>query len=235
MGMAAFNRARKQKMALTDARARDDAEQMKDLRQQSPEVMTKQVDDPDSLATPPYADEDQLINIPADADPQREIEAMEQAKRNRDRVPTDEEREELGNAHLRDEKTKAIPNDVESGQDRTLKGQEASRRKASEPYEDHRVKPQLDGRKRVNEPEETRPDADTTVSDVTREDATPPAEDDDPATVKKIVEESEVKAEKREAEETAEVVIPVTEDPAEAKEKGTSASVRKPGRPKSSS
>jgi len=189
MGMSAFNRARRQQEALADAKARDDAEQQKPLAERYPPDRVQEfTENSDLLGSPPYADVGQYINIPADADPDRERKAMEQAERNRDHVPTDEERWQLQNAHFRDAKTKAVPDHDEAGNDRTLKGQEGSRRKASEPYEDPRS-PRLDGSVRVSEPWEERPDSDTSVSENTARDPVPPSLDDDPETVRRIVEE----------------------------------------------
>lgn len=194
MGMAAFNRARRQKMALSDAKARDDGEQNKDLIDRDPEDVEKDLETylRGDMGSPPYADEGQLINIRADADPEREKRAMEQAELNKTRVLTEEERWILQNAHFRDDKTKAIPDHDEAGKDRTLKGQESSRRKASAPYEDTRVDPEHDGRLRSLEPEEERPDGDTTVSDVTAQDPTPPVVDDQPETAGKIADGEKV-------------------------------------------
>lgn len=194
MGMAAFNRARRQKMALADAKARDDGEQNKDLIDQDSKTVQEALETyrRGEMGSPPYADEGQLINIRADADPEREKRAMEQAELNKTRVLTEEERWILQNAHFRDDKTKAIPDHDEAGKDRTLKGQESSRRKASAPYEDPRVQPELDGRLRTLEPEEERPDADTTVSEVTAQDPTPPVVDDEPETSGEIADGEKV-------------------------------------------
>ena len=188
MGMAAFNRARRQKMALADAKARDDGEQNKDLIDQDPKAVEEamEVYRRGDMGSPPYADEGQLINIPADADPDREQHAAEQAERNKTHILTEEERWILQNAHFRDAKTKAIPDHDEAGKDRTIYGQRASRKKASAPYEDFRVEPEHDGRLRINEPAEERPDVDTTVSDATRQDPTPAVVDDQAETVEKI-------------------------------------------------
>ena len=189
MGMSAYNRARRQQEAAADAKARDDAEQQKPLAERYPPDRVQEfTENSDLLGSPPYADVGQYINIPADADPDRERKAMEQAERNRDHVPTDDQRWQLQNSHFRDAKTKAIPDHDEAGNDRTLKGQEASRREASAPYEDPRS-PTLDGSVRVTEPWEERPDSDTSVSDATAQDPVPPSLDDDPDTVRRIVEE----------------------------------------------
>lgn len=227
MGMAAFNRARRQKMALSDAKARDDAEQNKDLIDQDPkkvadDLVTYRRGD---MGSPPYADEGQLINIPADADPDRERKAMEQAERNKTHVMTEEERWILQNAHFRDAKTKAIPDHDEAGKDRTIYGQRASRKKASAPYEDLRVEPEHDGRLRVNEPQDERPDGDTTVSDATRQDATPVVVDDQAETVEKIAKGKKVVTEDI-PESSLSPEIPAPEPKADAK-----AEPRKPGRP----
>jgi hypothetical protein len=200
--MSAFNRARRQQEAEADAKARDDAEQQKPLAERyPPDRIQEFTENSDLLGSPPYADVGQFINIPADADPERERKAMEQAERNRDRVPTDEERWQLQNAHFRDAKTKAIPDHDEAGNDRTLKGQEGSRRKASAPYEDPRS-PNLDGSVRVSEPWEERPDSDTSVSEQTAQDPVAPSLDDDPETVRRIVEEGAVPTERDIPEES---------------------------------
>jgi hypothetical protein len=231
MGMAAFNRHRRQKMALADAKARDDAEQNKDLLDQDPKAVEEDLETyrRGEMGSPPYADEGQLINIRADADPEREKRAMEQAELNKSRVLTEEERWIIQNAHFRDDKTKAIPDHDEAGKDRTLKGQEASRRKASAPYEDPRVQPELDGRLRTLEPEEERPDADTTVSEVTAQDPTPPVVDDEPETAGKIADgEKVVTQDIPEESLSPEPSEPKSSNPPKP---APAAEPRKPGRP----
>lgn len=211
MGIAAFNRARRQQEALADAKARDDAEQQKPLTEKySSDEIAKFTENNDLMASPPYADVGQLINIPADADPDREKAAMEQAKLNRERILTEEERWQLQNAHFRDAKTKAIPDHDEAGQDRTKEGQKASRQKASAPYEDPSV-PQHDGSKRIEQPWEERPDSDTSVSEETAQDAVPPSLDDDPATVGKIIDEDAKPTERDIPEESLTPVIKAPE------------------------
>lgn len=191
MGMSAFNRHRRQQEALKDAQARDDAEQTKPLSETySDEDMAKFTENNDLMGSPPYADVAGLINIPADADPKREEAAMKQAGKNRERNPTDEDRWQLQNSHFRDAKVKAIPDFDEAGQDRTLAGQQDLRAQASKPYEDPRS-PALDGRERVAEPWEERPDSDTTVSEKTRRGATKPVLDDDPNLIERIVDKGE--------------------------------------------
>jgi hypothetical protein len=189
--MSAFNRHRRQQEALKDAQARDDEAQAKPVSEKySDDEMAKFAENNDLMGSPPYADVDGLINIPADADPKREEAAMRQAEKNRDRVPTDEDRWHLQNAHFRDAKVKAIPDFDEAGQDRTLAGQHDLRAQASKPYEDPRS-PTLDGRERVAEPWEERPDSDTSVSKKTRRGATKPVLDDDPNLVERIVDKGE--------------------------------------------
>lgn len=187
MSATAFNRARRQRLA------RQDAENRKPREIEESQEAVKAVPDPvenlDELGSPPYADEGQLINIVSGTDLERDRESWKQAELNKTRVLSPEELAELQNSHLRDPKTKAIPNPDEAGADRTLKGQESSRRKAGAPYRDKRVKPQEDGRIRATEPEEERPDADTTVSEKTAQDQVPPSEDDDPKLIEKIDDE----------------------------------------------
>jgi hypothetical protein len=213
MGMSAFNRHRRQAEALADARARDDAEQAKPLSEKySDDEMAKFAENNDLMGSPPYADVAELINIPADADPGREQAAMEQAGKNRTRVPTDEDRWHLQNSHFRDEKTKAIPDFDEAGQDRTLKGQEDLRAEAAKPYEDPRS-PAFDGRERQAEPWEERPDSDTTVSPRTRKKATPPVLDDDPALIETIVDKGERPTEVEVPEQSMTPVAPAPQPP----------------------
>lgn len=214
MGMAAFNRSRRQQEALADANARDDSEQQKPLTEKySSDDIAKFTENNDLLASPPYADVGQLINIPADADPDREKAAAEQAKLNRERILTEEERWQLQNSHFRDAKTKAIPDHDEAGKDRTKEGQKASRKKASAPYEDTSVEPQHDGRKRIEQPWEERSDSDTSVSENTAQDPVPPSLDDDPATVGAIIDDDAKPTERDIPEESLTPEIKAPEPP----------------------
>lgn len=189
--LAAFNRNRAQRIALADAAKRPPQEVAES--QEAVNAIPVLVEDQDELASPPYADADQLINVQGDSDLDREMEGMRQAELNKTRKFSREALDELQNSHLHEPKVKAIPDPVEMGQDRTVEGQKAARRKAEAPYKDDRVKPERDGRIRATEPEEDRPDGDTTVSDVvTNVDTYPMDEDDDPKHVERMVAEHPV-------------------------------------------
>lgn len=191
--IAAFNRNRAQQAALQDA-AKRQPQQVAES-QDAVKAVPEPVDNLDKLGSPPYADADQLINVQGDSDIDRELEGMRQAELNRTRVFSKEALEEIQNAHLHEPKVKAIPDPDEVGQDRTLEGQKSLRAKAEAPYKDKRVKPENDGRIRATEPEEDRPDGDTTVSNVvTNVDTMPMHEDDDPKFVERMVEEHPAEA-----------------------------------------
>ena len=183
--IAAFNRARAQQAAIKDALARPPFEvtESQELAKAAPVV----VENLDVLASPPYADADQLINVQGDSNLDREMEGMRQAKLNRERVLSPKALEELQNAHLHEPKVKAIPDPDEVGQDRSLKGQKKLRDKAEAPYKDDRVKPIPDGRLRASEPYEKRPDGETTTSAVvTNVGVHPTHEADDQAFIEKL-------------------------------------------------
>src|SRR4051794_21561695 len=172
MSVTAFNRARRQAEALADAKARDDKAQNTPLNHKlSPREMAEfaRNETPD-MASPPYPDLKRLINIPADANLDREAEAHRQSLLNRTRVLTDEAREELQNAHWRDDKTKAIPDHNEPGRDRSQKGLWPLQEEASADYRDPRS-PTHDGRIRATEDYAQRPDVDTTESKASRQKA----------------------------------------------------------------
>ena len=186
--IAAFNRNRAQQAALADAAKREPQHiaESQEVAKAAPVF----VENADELGSPPYADADQLINVQGDSDIDREMEGLRQAELNRTRVFSQEALEEISNSHLHEPKVKAIPDPDEAGTDRTLKGQKSMRAKAEAPYRDKRVKPENDGRIRATEPEEDRPDGDTTVSDVvTNVDTFPMDEDDDPKHVERMADE----------------------------------------------
>lgn len=189
--LAAFNRNRAQRIALEDAAKRPPQEVAES--QEAVNAIPVLVENQDELASPPYADADQLINVQGDSDLDREMEGMRQAELNKTRKFSREALDELQNSHLHEPKVKAIPDPDEMGQDRTVEGQKAARRKAEAPYKDDRVKPERDGRIRATEPEEDRPDGDTTVSNVvTNVDTFPMDEDDDPKHVERMAEQHPV-------------------------------------------
>lgn len=184
--IAAFNRNRAQQAAIQDALNRKPMEvaESQEVAKAAPVV----VEDQDDLASPPYADADQLINVQGDSNLDREMEGLRQAELNRTRVLSPKALEELQNAHLHEPKTKAIPDPDEAGKDRSLKGQKAMRDKAEKPYKDDRVKPIPDGRLRAAEPYEDRPDGETTTSAVvTNVGVHPTHEADDQKFVEKLV------------------------------------------------
>lgn len=179
------NRARAQQAAIKDAQARPPFEvtESQELAKAAPVV----VENLDDLASPPYADADQLINVQGDSNLDREMEGLRQAELNRTRVLSPKALEELQNAHLHEPKVKAIPDPDETGKDRSLKGQKAMRDKAEAPYKDDRVKPIPDGRIRATEPYEDRPDGETTTSAVvTNVGVHPTHEADDQKFVEKL-------------------------------------------------
>lgn len=224
MSITAFNRSRRQNEAVADAKARDDAEQNKPLneRMDAEQLAEYARENPVAdMASPPYPDMAHLINIPADANLKREADAMKQAQLNRTRVLSYEAREELQNAHLRDDKTKAIPDHDEAGQDRSQKGMWPLQEEAYADYHDPRS-PADDGRVRAAEPYSERPDVDTTESKASRQKATSLVPDDDPNEHGAIVDRGDAKALKIAEENAAVALVPRTDDPKEAKEKGAS-------------
>ncbi len=189
MSVTSFNRSRRQNEALADAKARDDAKQntplnhAMDARQLSEYAREPTPD----MASPPYPDIRKLVNIPSGSDKGRELEGARQSELNKVRVLSEEARNELQNSHLRDAKTKAIPDHDEAGQDRSQKGMAPLQAEAYKDYEDPRA-PQHDGRIRATEDYTQRPDVDTTVS---KKSSTKPVklpEDDKSETVGKIAE-----------------------------------------------
>ena len=183
--IAAFNRNRAQQAAIQDALNRKPMEVAES--QEVAKAAPVYVEDLDDLASPPYADADQLINVQGDSNLDREVEGLRQAELNRTRVLSPKALEELQNAHLHEPKVKAIPDPDEAGGDRTLKGQKKLRDKAEAPYKDDRVKPIPDGRIRAGEPYEDRPDGETTTSAVvTNVGVHPTHEADDQKFVEKL-------------------------------------------------
>jgi hypothetical protein len=223
MSATAFNRSRRQAEALADAKARDDVAQNTPLNHKlDAEALAEfSRSDPANMASPPYPDLARLINIPADANLQREAEAMKQAELNKTRILSDEAREELQNSHWRDDKTKAIPDHDEAGQDRSQFGMAPLQDEAYADYQDPRS-PYRDGRLRAAEPYDKRPDADTTESKASRQKATPLVPDDDPKEIGAIIERGNAKAMKKAEDAAAVVLVPATDDPKEAKVKGAS-------------
>lgn len=192
MSVTSFNRSRRQNEALADAKARDDAKQNTPLNHaKDAKELSKFAQDPTpDMASPPYPDIRKLVNIPADADLNREIEGARQSELNKVRVLSEAARNELQNAHLRDEKTKAIPDHDEAGQDRSQEGMAPLQAEAYKDYEDPRA-PQHDGRIRATEEYSERPDVDTTVSKKSRTKPVKLPEDDKSETVGKIAEKHE--------------------------------------------
>jgi hypothetical protein len=189
MSVTSFNRSRRQNEALADAKARDDAKQNTPLNHaMDARQLSKFAQDPTpDMASPPYPDIRKLVNIPSGSDMEREIEGAKQSELNKVRVLSEEARNELQNAHLRDDKVKAIPDHDEAGQDRSQQGMAPLQQEAYKDYEDPRA-PQHDGRIRATEEYSERPDVDTTVS---KKSATKPVklpEDDKSETVGKIAE-----------------------------------------------
>lgn len=183
--IAAFNRNRAQQAAIQDALNRKPMEVAES--QEVAKAAPVYVENLDDLASPPYADADQLINVQGDSNLDREMEGLRQAELNRTRVLSPKALEELQNAHLHEPKTKAIPDPDENGKDRSLAGQKAMRDKAEKPYKDDRVKPIPDGRLRAGEPYEDRPDGETTTSAVvTNVGVHPTHEADDQRFVEKL-------------------------------------------------
>jgi hypothetical protein len=232
MSATAFNRSRRQAEALQDAKARDDEAQNKPLNtrmdaRQLAEFSRNAAEELPKMASPPYPDMKKLINIPADANLDREVEAYKQSMMNRTRVLTDEAREELSNSHLRDDKVKAIPDHDEAGQDRSQFGMASLQEQAYADYQDPRS-PTFDGRIRATEEYAKRPDVDTTESKASRQKATPLVEDDDPKTVGAIIERGMAAAQKRIEADAAVALAPTSDDPAEMKEKGASKFVPAP-------
>lgn len=192
MSATSFNRSRRQAEALADAKARDDAAQNTPLNHKlSVEEMNNFARDqlPD-MASPPYPDVRKLVNIISASDKEREIAAAKESELNKIRVLSPEAQAELQNAHLRDDKTKAIPDHDEAGQDRSQLGMAPLQQQAYKDYEDPRS-PQHDGRIRSTEDQTKRPDVDTTVSKASRTKPTPVVEDDKAETVTKIAEKFE--------------------------------------------
>lgn len=223
MGISAFNRARRQAEALADAQARDDEQQNKSLnmRLNAEELSIHSREETPDMASPPYPDIGRFLNIPADAYLEREAEAMEEAQMNRTRILTYEAREELQNSHLRDEKTKAIPDYDEAGQDRSQKAMWSLQEEAYAEYHDPRS-PADDGRIRAGEPYNERPDVDTTESRAARQKAASTAKDDQPKEDARIIEEGEAKAKETAEQNAAVMLVARTDDPKEAKQKGSS-------------
>ena len=92
-----------------------------------------------NMASPPYPDIRKLVNIPSGSDKGRELEGARQSELNKVRVLSEEARNELQNSHLRDAKTKAIPDHDEAGQDRSQKGMAPLQAEAYKDYEDPRA------------------------------------------------------------------------------------------------
>jgi hypothetical protein len=187
MSVTSFNRSRRQNEALADAKARDDAKQNTPLNHamDAKELSQFARDPTPDMASPPYPDIRKLVNIPSGSDMNREIEGARQSELNKVRVLSEEARNELQNAHLRDDKVKAIPDHDEAGQDRSQLGMAPLQQEAYKDYEDPRA-PQHDGRIRATEEYTQRPDVDTTVS---KKSSTKPVklpEDDKSETVGKI-------------------------------------------------
>jgi hypothetical protein len=226
MSATAFNRARRQSEALADAKARDNVAQNTPLNhkldsEQMAEFARTGRDDLPKMASPPYPDTGRLINVPADANLEREAEAFRQSELNKTRVLTDEAREELQNSHWRDAKTKAIPDHDEAGFDRSQFGMAPLQEQAYADYEDPRS-PTHDGRIRATEEYKERPDVDTTESKASRQAAPKKlAKDDDPKEVGNIIERGMAAAQKRIEADAAVALTPVT-DPKEALEVGAS-------------
>jgi hypothetical protein len=189
MSVTSFNRSRRQNEALADAKARDDAKQNTPLNQaMNAEQLSQFARDPTpDMASPPYPDVRKLVNIPSGSDLGREVEGARQSELNKVRVLSDEARNELQNAHLRDDKVKAIPDHDEAGQDRSQKGMAPLQAQAYKDYEDPRA-PQHDGRIRATEEYTKRPDVDTTASTNSRTKPVKLPEDDKSETVGKIAE-----------------------------------------------
>lgn len=192
MSVTSFNRSRRQNEALADAKARDDAKQNTPLNHAlDAKELSKFAQDPTpDMASPPYPDIRKLVNIPSGADLGREIEGARQSELNKVRVLSDEARNELQNAHLRDDKTKAIPDHDEAGQDRSQEGMAPLQQQAYADYEDPRA-PQHDGRIRATEEYSERPDVDTTASKKSRTKPVKLPEDDKSETVGKIADKHE--------------------------------------------
>lgn len=228
MSATSFNRARRQAEALSDAKARDDDAQNTPLNHKlSVDEMNAFARDqlPD-MGSPPYPDIRKLVNIVSGSDKDREIAAAKESELNKVRVLSDEARNELQNAHLRDEKVKAIPDHDEAGQDRSTEGMKPLQEKAYKDYEDERS-PQHDGRIRATEKYEDRPDVDTTVSKNSRTKPTKLVEDDKAETVGKIAAKHDSRM-----VPTAET-FEATEEDAKAREseKASSESASKTGEP----
>jgi len=232
MSATAFNRARRQAEALADAKARDDVAQNTPLNhkfdaEQFAEFARTARGELPNMASPPYPDTGRLINIPADANLEREAEAFRQSELNKTRVLSDEAREELQNSHWRDAKTKAIPDHDEAGFDRSQFGMAPLQEQAYADYQDPRS-PTYDGRIRATEEYSERPDVDTTESKASRQKAPAKlAKDDDPKEVGNIIERGMAAAQKRMEADAAVALSPVT-DPKEAKEVGASKFVDAP-------
>lgn len=228
MSVTAFNNSRRQQMALQDAKARDDVAQNTPLNHKlDAKQMTEQTEhyyeNPESMASPPYPDEGRLINIPADANLDREFQAAEQAELNKTRNISYEAREELQNAHLRDDKTKAIPDHDEAGQDRSQLAMQPVQAEIYDPDYSDMEAPQRDGRLRATQDYKSRPDVDTTESRRSRQKApktTQLPKDDQPSEVGKIIERGNAKAAKRREAEEKMMMVATDVDPQEALQTG---------------
>jgi hypothetical protein len=175
------------------------------------------------MASPPYPDEGRLINIPADANLDREFEAAEQAELNKTRVPSYEAREELQNAHWRDDKTKAIPDHDEAGQARDQFSMAPVQAEIYDPDYSDMEAPQRDGRLRATREYTSRPDVDTTESKKSRQKAPKTSQlppDDQPKEVGNIIERGNAKASKRIEAENSVKMVDAGIDPKEALQTG---------------
>jgi hypothetical protein len=240
MSATAFNRRRRQARAIADAAARDDAVQNTPLNKaMTPEELSEFSRGPrPNMGSPPYPDVARLSSVPGDYDRDREEDAAAEAELNKTRILSYTARETLQNSHLLNEPVKAIPDHDEAGLDNTLTGTMAALRVTAEtPYRDTRT-PSRDGRIRATETYATRPDVDTTVSANSR--GTPPgphrmgSEDDDPKNIGGIINRANVEEEKIIKENAAVTLVPQTDDPKEAKQKGASKFIETPPSPEAS-
>lgn len=228
MSVTAFNNSRRQAMALADAKERDDVAQNTPLNQElDAKEMAKRTqeyyEDPESMASPPYPDEARLINIPADANLEREFQAAEQAELNKTRVPSYEAREELQNAHWRDDKTKAIPDHDEAGQDRSQLAMQPIQAEIYDTDYSDMEAPQRDGRLRATQEYTSRPDVDVTESRKSRQKAPKTSQlpkDDQPKEVGRIIERGNARAAKRREAEEKLMPVATDVDPQEALQTG---------------
>lgn len=228
MSVTAFNNSRRQAMALADAKARDDLAQNTPLNQkldakQMSEFARKSQEELPKMASPPYPDEARLINIPADAELDREFQAAEQAELNKTRVPSYEAREELQNAHWRDDKTKAIPDHDEAGQKRDQFSMQPIQAEIYDPQYSDMEAPQRDGRLRARQQYASRPDVDITESKKSRQKGPKVSDlpkDDQPKEVGEIIKRGNAKAAERLAATTEYTMVDAGIDPKEALQTG---------------